>query len=288
MKRIVLTSFVAVGLSAGCLNTIFPLAPDQLFETQVRADCAFLFRCCEPNERGITPIGGASTYDEATCVEQRFEVGGSSALLGQRAKAAVDAGKAEHDGTLAEECLRPILDQANACDPAYLAPELSPACSFGASRGFVVGLVKDGDDCTDDLECADEGTCVIPENEEVITAKGTCVAAVSEGESCLREAEGDQEILPCKSGLRCTFDGVGGAECKAIELLADGESCFDGAECESGACIEQEVRTCTFSDDPCTVDADCEEVDVGETCDTGLDDVCGEDELDVAICNGRE
>lgn len=288
MKRIVLTSFIAVGLSAGCLNTIFPLAPDQLFETQVRADCSFLFRCCEPNERSITRGGGATPYDEATCVEQRFEAGGSSALLGQRAKAAVDAGNAEHDGTLAEECLRPILDQANACDPAYLAPELSPACSFGASRGFVVGLVKDGDECTDDIECADEGTCVIPEDDNVITVKGACVAAASEGESCLRGAEDEREIVNCKTGLTCSFEPDGTAECKPIELLADGEPCFNGEECESGACIEKEARTCSFSNDPCAVDADCEDADVGETCDAGFDDVCGEDDVDVAICNGRE
>jgi len=288
MKRIVLTSFVAVGLSAGCLNTIFPLAPDQLFETQVRADCSFLFRCCEANERSIVTGGGTSPVDEGNCVEQRFEAGGEGALLGQRAKAAVDAGKAEHDGALADECLRPILDQANACDPAFLTPKLSAACSVGAGRGFVVGLVKDGDECNDTLECADEGTCVIPEDDTVVTTKGKCFAAVSEGDSCVRGAEGEQEILPCKSGLTCSFNGDGTAECKAVELLADGESCFDGRECESGECIEAEVKTCSFSDERCAVDADCEDADLGEICDAGVDDVCGTADIDVAICNGRE
>jgi len=139
-----------VVVSAGCFNLLFPYAPDQTAETLLRASCNFAFNCCDAAER---PEAFASaTRDEATCVEEGLEEGGSSTILGQRVQAAIALGNAEYDQALAEKCLKPIVDAANACDArAFLRPEVSAECNSALARGFAIGKVKDGDDCTDEI-----------------------------------------------------------------------------------------------------------------------------------------
>jgi hypothetical protein len=267
----------AVGL-VGCTNTFFPLASDQLFETQLRASCSYAFNCCEPVERGS--FGFSNSPDEATCVEEGLETGGQLSLLGQRAKAAIDAGKATYDGELAERCMRPFLDAVQQCDPNLQRIDSTAECAFGFNRAFAVGTVKDGEDCTDSIECADEGTCVVEDEDNTITVAGTCKAAAGEGDDCSERN--------CKAGLECSFE-VDAVKCTKVVLLDDGEPCFDGSECTSGACIEGEASgSCFDSGVACETSADCD-VDSGDFRDFGDGTVCGDAAtVESDICNGLE
>lgn len=275
LKRLLFPSLVtAVGL-VGCANTFFPLSSDQIFETQVRANCSYAFNCCEPVERSSEFLSLAP--DEATCVEQGLESGGEGSLLGQRAKAAIDAGKATYDGELAERCMRPFLDAAQQCDPNLRSIKTDAACEAGLSRFFAVGTVKDGKDCTDTIECADEGTCVVESEPNTISVAGKCQAAAGEGEAC--------DDRNCKTGLTCTFE-VDAATCQKIELLDNGASCFDDSQCSSGACVSSGETTCFDAGTACNSDDDC---DADDFCSDSETSICGVAvEVTSDICNGLE
>lgn len=278
LKRLLFPSLVtAVGL-VGCTNTFFPLASDQLFETQLRANCSYAFNCCEAVER--SSFGFSSAPDEGTCVEEGLETGGQLSLLGQRAKAAIDAGKATYDGELAERCMRPFLDAAQQCDPNLRSLDSSPECEAGISRAFAVGTVKDGGDCTDFIECADEGACIVENEENTITIAGKCRAAAGEGDDCSERN--------CQTGLECNFEGDT-AKCTKIVLLDNGASCFDDSECKSGACVDGgEVGSCFDTGAACSEDADCD-VDSGDFCSFNETSVCGDAvEVESDVCNGVE
>ena len=275
MKRIAVSLLVAVGI-AGCANTFFPLAPDQLFETQLRSNCSFAFNCCEAIERSA--LGLSSTPDEATCVEQGLESGGTLSLLGQRAKAAVDAGNAVYDDELAERCMRPVLDAIKTCDPDILRTRLDAECLAGFRQAFVTGTIKEGKDCTDSLECADEGDCVVDAAERALTIAGTCEARAGEGDSC-SERE-------CLSSLSCDFS-LENPECVKVVLLANGERCTADSQCSSNTCLEINNDRCFDSGEPCEDDDGCESNDF---CDFESADVCGDADATKTseICNGRE
>lgn len=266
---------------AGCWNTFFPHAPDQIAETALRANCHFFYSCCLVVERAS--VGGPSAADEATCVEEGLEEGGSATLLGQRAKAAVDAGNAEVDTELADRCMNQLTDASNSCDAqAFLRPAPDPACAAGFARAFTKGKVKDGDDCVDDLECADEGFCDRSEDDDdgdiVVDIAGKCTAAAGEGDAC--------EDRGCQSGLVCEFDGDGDTQtCVKTELKAKGEDCFSNSDCESGNCVDSEVSTCSESGAACEDDGDCDEANF-EFCSTDFSSKCG-DAPEVNICDGK-
>ena len=126
---------MTLGLAAlpgvvACMNTLFPFAPDQLFETNVRATCAFVFRCCEASERNATNLSAGTFRNEDECIEESLEQGSQLALIGQRAKAVVDAGNGEYDAELAESCSKPITDAAYAYDArAFLLSSRSAECA---------------------------------------------------------------------------------------------------------------------------------------------------------------
>ncbi len=258
---------------SGCFNLFFPSAPDQFVETVFRANCQFQHRCCAPAERN-----SSAGRDEATCVEVAFESGGSTTLIGDRAKSAVDRGAATYDAELADRCVKAITDAANSCDAAFfLAGEGRDAeCDAGFARGFTVGTVGDGGDCVDSFDCADEGDCIVEAEDDVISTAGECRGRVAEGDDCSE--------FPCQSGLSCSFAGET-PRCEKIELKGDGEECFGSNECESGSCIDGEAGVCFDSGEPCTEDNDCE-VDLGDFCDVDFITVCG-DAPTVEICDGQ-
>lgn len=275
MCRLLLFPVVAALGAAGCTNTLFPLAPDQLFETQVRANCSYAFHCCEAAERNV--FGFSNARDEGSCVEQALEASGEQALVGQRAKAAIDAGTAAYDGDLAERCLRPFLDAAQHCDPRLRFLPTPDACAFGLSRGFAVGTVKDGEPCTDSIECADEGSCIVDAAANTVTVSGTCAAAAGDDEDC--------SARPCKTGLRCVL-GVDVTVCKKIERGLDGTACTEANQCASGVCVPTPVSVCAASGAPCGSDGSCADGDVCNTFDQGT---CGPaDDVNTDICDGQE
>lgn len=283
--RLPLLAFaLALPLSTSSCWLFTPTGLDGFLEAFIRADCKFAFTCCSPPER--EQFFPRSFRDEGTCVQESLEEGSGGNVVVDRAKAVIAAGKGEFNQARADECLKPLLDDRNSCDSqAVLTGGADVKCAAEQGRGFVVGNVEDGDDCNDDIECADFGVCDRSGNEDdVVTTAGECKAAVDEGGDC-----GDGET--CFPGLTCT----GNADfteftCEQAELLGDGDACFDDAQCESGFCDEQDVFTCFFTGDPCTeaTEADDCDVNIGDSCEADVAEVCvAADNLSVEVCDGQ-
>lgn len=272
-----------VAASAVACGLLFPFTPGTLADTRVQAICHVLYSCCTPAERSVTfGFAGLDGFaDEASCVREFKENPdlGQLYLIDKVAQDSIGAGKAEYDGEAAERCARPLLDAVNACDAtAYITPDgrlnlsatlLAPSndseCQELISRAFTRGKVKDGGECTNDIDCADFGECGIADNNDgsatVVTATGKCVAPLKEGEAC-----GVDDEKQCGPGLSCISDGSA-ATCKKPPRKGTGDPCEDGIECESGLC-EQSANVagvCVFSGEPCEFDGDCDEQN-GEFC----------------------
>jgi hypothetical protein len=159
-----------------------------------------------------------------------------------------------------------------------------PLCDADAARAFVVGNVEDGDECDDDIECADYGTCDRSENieDEVISTKGECVASKREGEVCF-DANANR-LSPCVPGTRCENDGQGQFRCREIVLADNGEDCDGNGDCKSNFCERTEVGTCFFDDAPCVESSDC--ATPGDFCDRETRRRCAEPDIKVEACDG--
>jgi hypothetical protein len=265
MSMIVPMAASVMALASSC-NFFFPFNADQICETRIRALCHFAFSCCNASERAAFANAGAFR-NEGECVNELLEEQGScgNALQVQEA---VNQGRFEYDGALAEKCEKQLIDAANSCDAdAVLGDKLEEdeeCAAFGPVQNFAYGkgLVKDGDACFAAFECADEGSVCDPqeadEGEILKTAVGSCRAPAKEGEDC---SEDGSDGL-CEPGTFCDFGGD--VVCVAIELKQNGDSCFADGECESGFC--NDVQN-----------------DVQPTCDDRLDD--GEECIDSNDCD---
>jgi hypothetical protein len=175
MRRLLAVALFSTALfGSSCIWFFAPTSLDGFVEALIRADCHFAFACCTPPERAsFFPL---NFKDEGACVEESLEQGSAANSVVDRAKAVIAAGKGEFQQDRADECLKPLLDAKNQCDSqAVLAPEpQDPVCAAEAARGFVKGNVDDGDDCDDDIECADFGFCdrVTDAEEDTLTGRG--------------------------------------------------------------------------------------------------------------------
>lgn len=265
---------------------ITPTGLDGVVEAFIRADCHFAFVCCTAPERA--QFFTRSFRDEGACVAESLEEGNGGNVVTDRAKVVIAAGKGTFDQERADECLKPRLDALNSCDSeAILGGGLpgDPVCAAEQARGFVVGNVEDGDDCNDDIECADFGVCDRSGNDDdTITTAGECKAARAEGEECI---DNDGNVFACFPGTFCINDGQGNFTCEQVELLADGEDCFDDAQCESNFCEERSTFTCVISGEPCTEatqEADCPAL--GDFCGEDEEQVCAANDVSVEVCDG--
>ena len=209
-----------------------PTHPRNYTNTILNALCHFEYDCCTPTERAtFLPFSAASSKDR--CLEELNDsVGGFMNVPAE----AVDRGTATYDAEAAERCTADLRTASEQCDAAafvspsggfsfnsivFLVAPNDAECQALANRGFTRGTVKDGDDCINDVECADFGDCVV-EDEEDFAIAGKCKAQLAEGDDC---AEGI-----CQPGLFCGADG-----CEAVKLADDGDACIDDFDCE-GIC----------------------------------------------------
>jgi hypothetical protein len=285
MRRLLAVALFSTALfGSSCIWFFAPTSLDGFVEALIRADCHFAFACCTPPERAsFFPL---NFKDEGACVEESLEQGNGANSVVDRAKAVVAAGKGEFQQDRADECLKPLLDAKNKCDSqAVLAPEpQDPVCAAEAARGFVQGNVEDGDDCDDDIECADFGFCdrVTDAEEDTLTTKGKCVAAKPQGEECIDD-EGNVSF--CFPGTQCTPDANGNFTCEEPELLDNGEECDFDAQCESGVCEDIESGECSIDQAPCVEDTDCPTP--GDFCFPNFESRCADlGDVNVEVCDG--
>lgn len=174
---------VALATLPAC-NMIFPYAPDQLFETQVRAECHFVFACCTAGEADVLatgPTGAAFAdlrrfRDEGTCVQERLEEGSLSNELFRAISQAESAGRFTYDANAAKVCGEPLINALNTCDADFVLGDkrpLEPAaeCDVEGPEGGDgtasipgTGKVKNDQECFYDFECAVENSRCLPAN----------------------------------------------------------------------------------------------------------------------------
>ena len=218
----------------------------------------------------------SSAADEASCVEElNDKVGGLSAVAAD----AVDRGTATYDAEAAERCTGDRAAAINSCDSqafagptglsltrlVFLVDESDAECFALAGRFFTRGTVKDGGDCTADVDCADFGSCVF--GDDAFSGAGTCRARTNEGGSC-----SDDNFIGCAPGLACDSE----SKCATPQLSDDGDLCVVGSTCKSGFCKSQSA--CEVGGDSCDFDGDCPNVCVDGLCSDGfsctVDDEC--------------
>ena len=121
---------------------------------------------------------------------------------------AVDAGRVKYDGTKVQKCL----DELAAGDCAALAQREPASC-----KAAVAGTVKEGEDCTNDFECAGEQYC-----KTAASCPGQCAPFENAGGACISNDN-------CKSGLKCDDNG------HCVTPSAEGEACKQGEpDCADG------------------------------------------------------
>ena len=268
IPRLPLT-FTALALvpvvAAGCF--LLPRTdPVRYADTVIENICHITYDCCLPSERleGVgflaIALGGASREN---CLEQsRESFGGVFNVV----REAIANGTAEYDAELAERCTKDAQLAIDACELERFAvagtggglsgrldlnslffgiDAKNNECLAAAGRSFTRGLVKDGDDCVNNVECADFGLCVFENSDGPFrSATGTCTSPADKGESC--------EERDCQLGLVCN-----GETCEEQELIDNGDPCSFDSACESGFCPEP-VGTCSDDGAECTNDFDCD------------------------------
>jgi hypothetical protein len=195
---------VALATLPAC-NMIFPYAPDQLFETQVRAECHFVFACCTAGEADVATAGPTGIAfsdlrrfrDENACIEERLEEGSLSNEIFRALNQAESAGRFTYDATAARTCGEPLINALNSCDADFVLGDKRPLeqsaeCDVEGPEGGDgtasfpgQGHVKDGKQCFYDFECETENSRCLGAN------------AFDEPDSCATEDD-------CRSGETCT------------------------------------------------------------------------------------
>lgn len=138
---------------------------------------------------------------------------------------ALDAGKLAFDPVAAHACLDAL--RVEACsdfEPAYRYRETYCEASLR-------GLVRDGEDCDEDIECA-SAHCVL----DSVQHRLVCVAGAATGEPC-------SDTAPCDRPDACQPDGTCGRGRPAGESCAEDSDCIDdwcqgiGVFTHRGTCV---------------------------------------------------
>ncbi len=296
MRRTFLLVALAFSTGTSC-NFFFPFNADQACESEVRALCHFTYSCCNAAERGAfaNGFGVAGFRNEGECVNELLENGTAACGNSLEVQDAINQGRFEYDGALAEKCLKPGIDALSSCDasqvfrPDDLGDECSGAGFSAGNFAFGTGKVKEGKGCFEAFECADAGSaCELNkddnanDNKDLLTAAGTCKSPGKEGDDCTADTGTDGL---CEPGTFCDGD-----TCQKIVLKQNGEGCFLDGECGSDFCNDiNGLGGAVCADklqvgDDCLDDNDC---DTANCFDDGTGATCQEPaELVVDGCNG--
>lgn len=221
-------------------------------EEQVKAFCAYQYRCCEDKERieyGMY-FGSISQYvgyenSESECVERNAAYACASA---QQTDDSIAAGRQEVDRSEFDGCMEDLRAATDECD----IEEFLTVRGRCGSVDYTKPAVDDGDVCALDAECK-SGDCDVEYDEDGVAedvndegfAEGECADAPGEGDDC--------PDYFCAAGLYCDEDDM---TCKEVGGKGDAcdydEECAsdycDGSECDDPPDIELEDKFCTGRD----------------------------------------
>lgn len=167
---------IAAALAAmPACNLMCPYSADQVFETQVRAECHFFFACCTVGEHDVLLATSAAGIDfadmqrfrdEGHCVQERLEEGSDANELFRAIVQAEQAGRFRYDADQAKKCGEGFINALNNCEAdvvlgsaapleASLECSLDPEAASGDGTAIIPGegFVVDGDNCFFDFEC---------------------------------------------------------------------------------------------------------------------------------------
>jgi len=200
---------VALAAMPAC-NLMCPYNADQVFETQVRAECHFFFACCTVGEHdvllGLTGPSGTDFADmqrfrdEGHCVQERLEEGSEVNELFRAIVQAEQAGRFQYDASKTQVCGEGVVSAMNNCDADFILGDkgpletslectIDPEAAGGDGTGGVFGdgKVKSNDPCFFDFECATENSRCLPR---------TVLDSVDDFDTCVDEDD-------CRNGEIC-------------------------------------------------------------------------------------
>jgi len=233
---------IAMALAAmPACNLMCPYNADQVFETQVRAECHFYFACCTVGEHDIVEAVATGRFtdlsrfrDEGHCVQERLEEGSEANEIFRAIVQAEQAGRFQYDAAQAQKCGEGLITAMNNCDADFVlgdkgpleAPtecRIDPEAAGGDGTAIIpgTGKVKTDDPCFFDFECAIPNSRCLPRD---------FLASVDDFDTCV----GDDD---CRNGEICD-GGLCILDPEAITIHDD------------KVCVQPFVETEDCSDDP--------------------------------------
>src|SRR2546423_15706987 len=117
MRVVLVAAFVVSLAASSSCNALFPFAPDQVCESEVRASCHFAYACCNATERGTFAgaLGVDGFRNESECINFHLNAGDGDCGNSLSVVDAVSEKRFTYDDALAKQCLQPGLDALNQC-----------------------------------------------------------------------------------------------------------------------------------------------------------------------------
>lgn len=228
---------VALAAIPAC-NLMCPYNADQVFETQVRAECHFYFACCTVGEHDVLealPLGAgfadmARFRDEGNCVQERLEEGSEANELFRAIVQAEQAGRFQYDVAKSQVCAEGRIAALNNCDADFLLGDkgpletseectIDPEAAGGDGTAGIQGkgTVKSDGGCFFDFECALENSRCLPR---------TVLDSLDDFDSCAVDDD-------CRNGEFCD-EGLCVLELEEV-VIADDKICIppflEGDDC---------------------------------------------------------
>ncbi|CAJ1968014.1 unnamed protein product [Cylindrotheca closterium] len=195
-----------------------------------------------------------------------------------------DHGAADEDCDDSEDCMYPLVCAADGtCAAAKLAGaecEVNSICESGKcvhnvckdwDHGDSGDACDDASDCSYDMECESDGTCV-PRvcDSNYSCGSGKCVHNVCKDWEHGAADEDCDDSQDCMYPLVCAADGT----CAAAKLV--GAACETNSICESGKCVHNVCKDWDHGDsgDACDDASDCDSWDSWNNLKCAPDGIC--------------
>lgn len=276
MRSFLGVSLVLIGLAACGGGVDVSTNANNVCSEAAKVACHNMYQCCAEGEiEDFLNVSDPRT--EPQCIEDVTRICERKIA---KVDAAIEAKRVKFESDTMNKCLEALVAPSDSCATVDTVIPWTDDCMESAW----VGLVADGGQCFDSIECANKNS--------ICAANQTCTAQASEGQPCGQ--------LGCAPGLFCqTTTGIptcrallaAGQPCSAAnqcqdklfcnfqsatptctERLEGGARCTSDQNCKSGECVP---GTCAGSAQTCFSDTSCSRrcSDDGSFCTT--DSNCG-------------